>query len=60
MDYKIEGIDKVNYPTNWLSTKLEEFFRRSNGKNLTKEKMTDGEYLVYGGNNHKQNCMQGR
>jgi len=37
-------------PSNWELTSLGNLFCWSNGKNLTKQKMEEGSYCVYGGN----------
>jgi len=37
-------------PEGWELTRLDELFRWSNGKGLTKQQMEDGIYSVYGGN----------
>lgn len=40
----------TDLPEGWRLIKLDELFRWSNGKGLTKQQMEDGSYFVYGGN----------
>jgi len=40
----------MELPEGWKWVRLDELFRWSNGKGLTKQQMSDGKHTVYGGN----------